>query len=555
MLCDNTEVLDRVEELRGRLKELGYLSHGIERWFALDPWSSRTFWIELTLVAAKAALLLCGFAAAPMVAVMWIRNAPLGPADLLLLFALYGGGWFVFSFILTVALALLLKLRPALPLDRPHILLGVSIGATAVMALAIAGWWYRFDSPPPLFEAAVGVALVLLLFALGTLVISAALLSFSIYELRRAPSLHQRSRTVPIAVGAAGILAILFVPAWAAQRQQPAREPVQVITTPSRHRIALVAVDGLTYDLLAASTSRSELPYSVPAEPAGGASAAERWASVGTGTPPQLHGVRAIAALQVAGSDYLLQSISRADFLLDDVAPLVGAGRRRALPPTVRRRDYVWEIFAARGIPSAAVDWWASDQRSTPALEILGQQEIFRNATAAPPGATASAAIRIDDTAATALLRIADQRTPQFVAVYLPGVDIILNRLDLDAGARVSLSLHALEGLRLLVHELRSRGYDCLVVGLPGDRQAGRAVIAATVPLDASRSLSAFDVAPTLCALLGFPASNEMPGRSLIPGDRSLRIATYGERSGAPRMASPADQEYYNNLRSLGYVR
>jgi len=42
------------------------VSRGLKRCFGLDPWSSRTFWIELALVAAKAALLLCGFAAAPM---------------------------------------------------------------------------------------------------------------------------------------------------------------------------------------------------------------------------------------------------------------------------------------------------------------------------------------------------------------------------------------------------------------------------------------------------------------------------------------------------------
>jgi hypothetical protein len=549
-------VSERVDDLRGRLQELGYLSHGIERWFGLDPWSSRTFWIELALVAAKAAVLLCGFAAAPMVAVMWIRNAPLGPSDLLLLFGLYAGGWLLISFVLIVALALILKLMPSLPLDRPRFLLGVSIAATAVMALAIAGWWYRFDSPPPLFEVAVGVVLALLLFALGTIVISAALLSFSIYELRRVPSIHQRSRTVPIAVGAAAMLAVLFVPAWAAQREQPPREPVQVVTTPTRHRIALVAVDGLTFDMLSASTLRSELRAIAPCRPAEGASAAGRWATVGTGTPPQFHRVRTIAALQVAGSDHLLQRISRADFLLDQVAPLVGVGRLRALPPTVRRRDYVWEIFAARGIDSAAIDWWASDQRSTPALEVLSQQDIFRASTADRSASAASAALRIDDTASSAALRMADRRAPQFVTVYLPGMDIILNRVELDAGARVSLSLRALEGLRRLVGQLRSRGYDCLLVGLPGDLQAGQAVIAATLGIDPGPSASAFDVAPTLCALMGFPSSSEMPGRSLIPGgDRSPRIATYGERRRIPAAAAPTDQEYYESLRSLGYVR
>jgi len=43
-----------VDVLRDQLRERGYLSHGIERWFALDPWRSRAFWLELAVVAAKA---------------------------------------------------------------------------------------------------------------------------------------------------------------------------------------------------------------------------------------------------------------------------------------------------------------------------------------------------------------------------------------------------------------------------------------------------------------------------------------------------------------------
>src|SRR5688572_32301184 len=51
------------------------LTHGIERWFALDPWSSRAFWLELTLVALKAAVLIAAFGALPMTAVMLFRNS------------------------------------------------------------------------------------------------------------------------------------------------------------------------------------------------------------------------------------------------------------------------------------------------------------------------------------------------------------------------------------------------------------------------------------------------------------------------------------------------
>ena len=62
------------------------------------------------------------------------------------------------------------------------------------------------------------------------------------------------------------------------------------------------------------------------------------------------------------------------------------------------------------------------------------------------------------------------------------------------------------------------------------------------------------DVAPTLLELLGFPMSEEMPGRSLLSQRSEPRIPSYGNRvsSTAPPVVN---DEYYENLRSLGYIR
>jgi arylsulfatase A-like enzyme len=69
----------------------------------------------------------------------------------------------------------------------------------------------------------------------------------------------------------------------------------------------------------------------------------------------------------------------------------------------------------------------------------------------------------------------------------------------------------------------------------------------------ANRDATAYDVAPTLCALMGFPASSEMPGRSLLPTELP-RIATYGSR--IPRTENvKVNEEYYQNLKSLGYIK
>src|SRR5439155_9464213 len=153
-----------VDDLRDQLRERGYLTHGIERWFALDPWSSRAFWLELTTVATKAAVLVGAFCILPLVAIMLFRNRPLSAWETLLMSVSYGSAIVVAAFALLVLIALILKLRPALVIDTPRLLLGISFGASAVFAAALAIWWYRFASPPSLGELLAGLTLTIVWF-------------------------------------------------------------------------------------------------------------------------------------------------------------------------------------------------------------------------------------------------------------------------------------------------------------------------------------------------------------------------------------------------------
>jgi hypothetical protein len=360
-----------VDALREQLRERGYLATGIERWFALDPWSSRAFWLELTTVALKGATLVALFGVLPLVAVMLFRNHPLSVSETFLMTLLYGAGWLAVAFAFLVGVALLFRSRPQLAIDTPRALLAISFAAAGALAFAAAFWWYRFDATPSTAELATGIALIALFFIVASIVVSAAMLSFSIYELQRVPAIHQKPRGVPMSIAAAILIALLFIPARAAQERTSAA-PVQVITTPTQTRIALVAVDGLTYELLHARPELANGFATIAAvQPVAGESTAERWASVGTGVPTRSHGVRAIEGIRLLGGQHLLQSVSRADFMLRKFA------RREPLPPTVRRRDYVWEVFAARGIPSAAVNWWTTDDTHCGALEEVGQASVF----------------------------------------------------------------------------------------------------------------------------------------------------------------------------------
>ncbi|MBV8516756.1 MAG: hypothetical protein JO197_05060 [Acidobacteria bacterium] len=524
-----------VDSLRAQLRDRGYLTHGIERWFALDPWSSRAFWLELTLVALKAATLIAAFAALPMTAVMLVRNAPVSAYETFALFVSYAAAWLVAVFALVVIIALVLKVRPALPIDTPRALLAISVAAGALLVAPVALWWSRFDTSPATGELVIGVALSAAYFLVATLVVSAALLSFSIYEVRRIPAIHQKPRGVPLAVAAAALIALLFVPAYAS-RERVASEPM-VVTTPTSRNVALIAVDGLTYEIF---ESRPDLAHALRATPIAaipGDSTTERWASLGTGVRTDAHGVRAIEGVRFPGGAHILQRISRADFVL-----LHGLARREPLPPTVRRRDYLWEVVARRGLPALAVNWWTTADVREGALTSVGPDRIFGSAGADP--------VRLDNVARAAFLQRLTS-APRFATVYLPALDVILNRLELDRTMQLAQSLRVLDGLTRLIGELRARGYDVVVVGLPGDGQRGAAVLASDLPLHAT---SAWDVAPTLLDLLGFPLSAEMPGKSAASTNPEPRIATYGARTSAAS-ATTLNQEYYDNLRSLGYIR
>ncbi|HEV2722394.1 MAG TPA: hypothetical protein VG323_20405, partial [Thermoanaerobaculia bacterium] len=243
-----------VDLLRAQLRERGYLSHGIERWFALDPWRSRAFWLELLTVAAKGGLLVALFAVLPLAAVMLVRNHPLSAWEVLALALIYGVTAFAVSTTLLVVIALVLRLRPALAVDTPRALLGISFTASALLTAAIALWWARFDAPPSWPELLLGLVLIVVFFLTVTVAVSAALLSFSIYELQRVPALHAKPRGVPMSVAATILIAILFLPTYFVQdTRASAAEPAQIVTRPAPARVALIAVDGLTLDVFRAN--------------------------------------------------------------------------------------------------------------------------------------------------------------------------------------------------------------------------------------------------------------------------------------------------------------
>jgi hypothetical protein len=189
------------------------------------------------------------------------------------------------------------------------------------------------------------------------------------------------------------------------------------------------------------------------------------------------------------------------------------------------------------------VNWWATAAAAQPNLASVGPESIFAEARNEP--------LKIDLLASSRMLEQIGSTSPRLAVVYLPSLDVILNRVQGDPSARLADSIRALEALENTVSLCLGKGYEVMLAGLPGERQSGNGVIASSAPL---RITSAWDIAPTVLDLLGFPASAEMPGRSGSGTTAEPRIASYGRRS---PQATPADldPEYYDSLRSLGYIQ
>ncbi len=545
-----------VDQLRQQLRDLGYLTHGIERWFALDPWSSRTFWAELLAISAKASLISSLFAALPLLAITILRNRPLSLADALLVGGVQAAGAFVNLLVLIVLAALALRRNPGLAIDSPLLLTGLTLVFSGGLSLALVVWWSGFDGAPAPAELLAGGALIVVFFLASSVVVSAALLSFSIHEAKRIPAVHRRDRTVPMTIVAIVIGCAIGFWSFTATPEKAVGAPASIPVVQSDSKVALIAVDGLTHDILASrKEAATTLPTIVATRPlAETRSAAERWATVGTGSRPSLHGVHAIEGVRLASSGRVLQSVSRYAFALDAIAVPLGIAERVPLPPTARRRAYAWEILGERGVSSVAVNWWVTGDDDTPGLRSISQEALFSRMAEQMPGADATAlAIAIDREAIRRVDTEITKRSPRFVTVFLPALDIVLNRIDLDAGARLAASATIVDGVVAAAAALHAMGYEVILVGMPGEGQSGDAVVATTLATSGERAEIA-GIAPTVLHLSGFPTASDMQGKPFA-GTLELRtIPSYGER-GRSTGDSQTSDEYYESLRSLGYIR
>jgi hypothetical protein len=376
-----------VDDLRARLRELGYLDAGVDR-FVLGPVrGSRGLvsvaWRSSARIGLLAALLL-GPSTVTALAVR-IPGLVTGVRDAFVL-AIYLGVFFGVAVTAgSLAAALGLGALASRVGEGPGAAARARVLAMAAGALVAAGclvylvfWWrtvgpagatpYRSPWTWLVLAVAVGVSLLLgHLVRITTLAVTARGEAASWAILGRS----RRSRATRLALGTLAFAAAAALLVVAAPREAGTapRAPAPVLpVTQTGLRLTVIAIDGLDADYLGRLAGEGRTPAlahllagavaSLPASDA--ADPARTWTSFATGQPATIHGVGGIETRRVSGTEGTVEAgsgVGAAIAAATDALRLT----RPALTTSVQRRSKTfWEVAADAGLSTLVVNWWAT---------------------------------------------------------------------------------------------------------------------------------------------------------------------------------------------------
>lgn len=578
------------EEARERLRARGYLDRGVEGAVLKGALAARTRTRALLRGAALASLLLALALAVVETAAVALSSA-LSPRDALVLFAWLGAGALVAAAALVLALAAIAWLRTRGRSDpsRASTEVAVGFGLLAGVGAALAA--------RPVLDAAGPVAAAVAFAAAAAAVVLAVRvargLAFTVLA-ASGRSVLSRAPRPALALGTALAAVAVATGGWLlARRPEPRAEPLVVRAGPAR--VVLVAVDGWVPEL-----ARGALPvpaasrYSYRKETS---DPAAFWTTVATGEVARRHGVGALDLVRLDGVSAPVKLTAGTGWYLGRLLPALGVAREESVTSAARRVPAIWEVAHRGGLASLTVNWWTTWPAGDAGGVVLGNHLYFaaraggalegegwpaeavrRAATAAPPAAPAADGAQrlVDDARGLDAFAIAAFRgetarsRPRLSLLYLPGLDILgaaLSEPGRSVGERATLAAALAEETRSLASflagpDVLGSSAELVVVVLDPGRTGREGELLVAGPLaaeGASGEVRPIDLAPTLLAVLGVPASRQSEGRvdSRIVRAGSATTATVGSWGARPRgVAAPIDpKEYVESLRSLGYLR
>lgn len=394
-----------VAELRERLRALGYLNAGVDR-FVLAP-SARErgpmglAWRVSLRIGLLAALLLGPAAALGVFSrlpglIAGARDAVVVAAYLALIF---GAGAALMSLAAAIAVRLAARGASAGAARRGAIAAGALVGIACLVYLTL--WWNAaslgaaWAAPArtlAALAAAVGISVLL-----GHAITIAALALVAREQVTLpAPAMSWRA-SIAVAgvafVGASGMLALSASAAAAPPLPEFAVVPTGV-------RVVVIGIDGFDpalYEKWAGSATAPPTPildrlsacddfdqdHSDPAS---------TWTSIGTGVPSGQHGVSGFQSWRVLGLQGTIAASSPLVQALSGATDLVRLTRPAPVGGLERRHRMMWEVAADKGLNAAVVNWWATWPATHTKAVVLSDRATLRLEAGGQPGAELSPA-------------------------------------------------------------------------------------------------------------------------------------------------------------------
>lgn len=356
---------ERIDELRQRLRALGYLDAGVDR-FVLAPARGTRGPIALAARAGVRVGLLGGLLLGPAAAIGVGARVPglvSGVRDAAVI-ALYLG---VFFFAAIAAASFVVSLAASFTRRGGRAAAWVfTVGSLLYLTL----WWRNanagFGWSAPVwtsFALIVAVAISLLLghaVRIATLAVRAAR-----GGAEPLPPISTRPWRLVIGGGAlafAGAAALLISTAAVDTPRGPDHPPLTIVSHGWRLRvIAIDGFDAAMFDAFVGDLAARFPNLRARIQPQDTSDPARAWTTIATGVPPDVHGVRAIETRRVAG----LQGRVAAN--AGPIVTAIGAATDllRLTRPSVASRDErraktIWEVAEEAGLRTAVVNWWAT---------------------------------------------------------------------------------------------------------------------------------------------------------------------------------------------------
>jgi len=472
-----------IDDLRTRLRTLGYLDARVDRFVLASAREDRPPWRVALGASARIGLLadvLLGPAAAAGLRTRLpelITSTSDAIVAALYLGTLFGISALLGAFLIVTTSGLLGRRRHADPaFAGAAIRIARAAGTIVTIAcLAYLTMWWRAAGAVERQEAArsltgdavalaIAVAVSVLLGHATTVTMLAGIARY-VASAELARYRQSRSWAATFGVTAAAFLAASML-LWTTRPRaaEPASRIAGLPVAPTGLRIVVIAIDGVEPELL--------LPNDTPTlravmagphlrfEPPADSDPVRVWTTVATGVPPEQHGLSALEQRRVAGLAGSVPALSsRVGALLAGTTDVLRLTRPAIATGRGRQVKTFWEVAAERGFRTVVINWWATWPAPPDSGVLFSDRALLRLDRGGPLDAEIAPASAYD---------AVRQSWPEMRARVTRDVQGALGAVRPDLVAAVARAAEV-DGLHaeLAVHPITANA-DLLVVYLPG---------------------------------------------------------------------------------------